>query len=315
MSGIRFSIIITSYNQREFIKNAVDSALSQRHAEAEVIVVDDGSTDGTQEILEQYGDAIRLVCLETNQGAGAARNRGASLATGDYLIFHDGDDVFLPWTLEVFERIIQAKKPKIILGSMWFFKGTLPALQPGDTPREIRIYDYQDYVRKDRDINLALSKVIERQAFEGIEGWPTDYQVCQDIDFLLRLCTCGRTILILEPSTSFYRRHAVNDLKRKCVLLFILAMCKIIGRERSGKYPGGKRRSFERQAFIGWLVIFWAKEAAKAGLYWDAIKFLVRGWPMALATATRKSVARLRGRQVPETLEMPMGWSSRGSHP
>jgi len=126
----RFSIIITSYNQREFIKDSVDSALSFRNAEREIIVVDDGSTDGTQEILRQYGEVIRLVCLETNQGAGEARNRGASLATGDYLVFHDGDDVFLPWTLEAFERIIQAKKPKLILGDVWWFQGMLPALQP-----------------------------------------------------------------------------------------------------------------------------------------------------------------------------------------
>jgi len=90
----RFSIIITFYNQRGFIKDALDSALSQRNAEFEVIVVDDCSSDGSQEILKGYGDAIRLVCHETNKGVGAARNSGAALATGNYLLFHDGDDLF-----------------------------------------------------------------------------------------------------------------------------------------------------------------------------------------------------------------------------
>ncbi len=304
MPMTRFSIIITSYNQRDFIKDAVDSALSQRPGAAEIIVVDDGSTDGTQEILRQYADAIRLVCLETNQGAGVARNRGAALARGEYLVFHDGDDVFLPWTLEVFERIIQAKKPKVILGDVWWFKGMLPALQPGDTPHEIRIFEYQDYLRKDRPFTKVLSKVIDRQAFQGVQGWPTDNQLLDDMDFILRLCTCGRTILILEPPTIFYRLHAVNDLKHKCLPPYILELCKMIGNERSGKYPGGKRRSFERQAFIGGLVLIWAKAAAKATLYGVALKLLAGGWPMALAAVTRKLGVNLKRRQPCETIKM-----------
>jgi glycosyltransferase involved in cell wall biosynthesis len=315
VSMIRFSIIIPSYNQREFIRDAVDSALVQRTAEREIIVVDDGSTDGTQEILRQYEDAIRLVCLETNQGAGAARNCGAALARGEYLVFLDGDDVFLPWTMEVFERIIQAKKPKLILGDIWWFKGMLPALQPGDTPHEIRILEYQDYLRKDRPFTRINCIVIDRQAFQGVEGWPTDFQVLQDMDFLLRLCICGRTILILEPLTKFYRRHAVNILKNKCVPLYIRAVCKLIGNERSGKYPGGERRSFERHAFIGVLVVLMAKWAAKSRQYGAALKLLARGWPMALAAVTSRLGMRLRRRQGPETLEMPMGWSSSGQRP
>jgi len=116
MPDIRFSIVITSYNQPEFIKDAVDSALVQRTAEKEIIVVDDASTEGTLQILRQYGDAIRLVPLETNQGACVARNCGAAVAAGEYLVFLDGDDALVPWALDVYERIVQAKKPKMILG-------------------------------------------------------------------------------------------------------------------------------------------------------------------------------------------------------
>jgi hypothetical protein len=191
----------------------------------------------------------------------------------------------------------------------------LPALQPGDIPHEIRILEYQDYLRKDRPFTKVLSKVIDRQAFQGVQGWPTDNQLLDDMDFILRLCTCGRTILILEPLTIFYRLHVVNDLKHKCVPPYILAVCKLIGNERSGKYPGGERRSFERQAFIGVLVVTMAKWAAKTGLYGAALKLLARGWPMALAAVTSRLGMRLRRRQRPETMEMPMGWSSSGQRP
>jgi glycosyltransferase involved in cell wall biosynthesis len=300
----RFSIIITFYNQRDFIKDAVDSALAQQNAKFEVIVVDDASTDGSQEILKQYSDAIQLVCLEANQGVGAARNRGASLATGDYLIFHDGDDVFLPWSLGVFEKIIQSRKPKLIFGAVWWFEGKLPTPQPGDTPREIQILEYEDYLRKDRSFSKSLSKVIDRGTFDEVNGWPTDYQVLEDMDFILRLCACGRTVLILNPPTIFYRQHAVNSLKRRRLPPHIFALYKLIGNERSGKYPGGRRRTFERKALIGGMVVFWAMDAAKAGLYWEAIKFLARGWPMISAAVARRLAVILNGRQSCETIKM-----------
>ena len=180
----------------------------------------------------------------------------------------------------------------------------LPALQPGDTPHEIRILEYQDYLRKDRSFTKSLCRVIDRQAFESVQGWPTDYEVLEDMDFLLRVGTCGRTILILEPPSIFYHRHAGNDLKRKCVLPWVLALYKVIGNERSGKYPGDKCRRFERQALIGGMVLFWAKEAAEAGLYWDVIKFLARAWTMVLAAVIRRVGAVLKGRQPCETIKM-----------
>ncbi len=303
MPDTRFSIIITSYNQREFIKDAMNSALSLRNAEREIIVVDDASTDGTQEVLRYYEDAIRLLCLETHQGSGAARNCGAVLASGEYLLFLDGDDTFLPWALDVYERIVQAKKPKMILGSMWWFKGMLPALQPGDTPHEIRIVEYQDYLRKDRQFgNSASALVIDRQSFQGSQGWSRDLWPMNDQDFTLRLGDCGRTIQILSPPTTFHRSHATNTVKY--VPPYIPSLYKIIHNERAGEYPGGERRSRERRAIIGGLVVFWAKRAAKARLYGAALKLLARGWPLAWAAVTRRLGVVLKGRQPCETIEM-----------
>src|SRR5206468_9702625 len=92
-----FSIIITSHNQANFIRNAVGSALAQTYADKEIIVVDDASSDGSQQTLEEYGDAIRLKKLDTNVGASRARNFGTAMAEGQFLVFLDGDDLLLPW--------------------------------------------------------------------------------------------------------------------------------------------------------------------------------------------------------------------------
>jgi glycosyltransferase involved in cell wall biosynthesis len=300
---VRFSIIITSYNQREFIKDAVDSALSLPNVEKEIIVVDDGSTDGSQESLRQYGDAIRLVSLETNQGHGPAANSGAALARGEYLVFLDGDDTFLPWALSVYDRVVQAKKPKMILAGMWWFKGRLPALRPGDTPHEIRSVEYQDYLRKDRTFrNGASALVIDRQSFERAQGWSKDLWPLNDSDIVLRLGDCGRTIQVLAPPTTFHRSHATNSINN--VRSFIPSLYKIIHYEHNGQYPGGRRRGRERRAVIGGMVFFWAKRAAKVGLYGSAIKLLARGWPMVWAGATHRLGLVLKGRQPCETIKM-----------
>ena len=83
MSVVRYSIVITCYNQQEFIGDAVESVLSQEHGSKEVIVVDDGSRDGSLNILERYRNSVELLALGTNGGVNEARNRGAAIAGGD----------------------------------------------------------------------------------------------------------------------------------------------------------------------------------------------------------------------------------------
>ncbi|MGD0695514.1 MAG: glycosyltransferase family 2 protein [Terriglobia bacterium] len=302
MPDIRFSIVITSYNQPEFIKDAVDSALVQRTAEKEIIVVDDASTEGTLQILRQYGDAIRLVPLETNQGACVARNCGAAVAAGEYLVFLDGDDALVPWALDVYERIVQAKKPKMILGSRWWFKGMLPVLQPGDAPDEMRIVEYEDILRRDWPFGEPSAKVIDRHAFLAVQGWSPDTWPAEHTDLLLRLCISGPTILIFTPRTIFYRMHSRNNSAN--IADCIPALLKTIENERSGEYAGGKARCFERQALIGGRILSVAEKTFEAGLVWDAAKFLARGWPMAWVAVTRRLRIALQGRQLCETIKM-----------
>jgi glycosyltransferase involved in cell wall biosynthesis len=299
----RFSIIITFYNQRNFIKEAVDSALALRNTGLEIIVVDDGSTDGSQEILKQYQGSVQVVYLETNQGACAARNHGSSLATGDYLVFLDGDDAFLPWALDVYARIVQAKQPKMILGTMSWFEGALPAATPGDTPQEIEIVDYSDYFRRDRTYGTSASAtVVAREAFESVNGWLASLFPIEDQDFVLRLGAAGRTIQILAPSTILHRAHANNTINN--VTACIMGVDKLLRQERLGHYPGGERRSPERRALIGGVVFHWMRRAAKGGMYVDAIKLLGRGCPMILATLRRRLALTLNGRQPCETLQL-----------
>jgi glycosyltransferase involved in cell wall biosynthesis len=107
------SVVIPTWNRAGLVCEAIESALSQRDGQVEVIVVDDGSTDGTANLLEQrYSNQIKLLRLPRRGGAGAARNAGVSQATGDFLAFLDSDDLWLPGKLDaelsVFEQFPDA---------------------------------------------------------------------------------------------------------------------------------------------------------------------------------------------------------------
>jgi glycosyltransferase involved in cell wall biosynthesis len=106
--------VIPTWNRVRLVCDAVESALSQRDAQVEVIVVDEGSTDGTADALEEkFRHRIKLLRLSRRGGAGAARNAGVSQATGDFLAFLDSDDLWLPGKLDaelsVFEQFPDAE--------------------------------------------------------------------------------------------------------------------------------------------------------------------------------------------------------------
>jgi glycosyltransferase involved in cell wall biosynthesis len=94
------SIVIPSYNYAHFLREAIDSALGQTYPPLEVIVVDDGSTDATPEVLASYGERIRVI-RQQNQGVARARNAGIAVARGEYVAFLDADDVWHPRNLEL----------------------------------------------------------------------------------------------------------------------------------------------------------------------------------------------------------------------
>ena len=97
-----FSFIVPVYNTAPFLRQCIDSILSQTLQNIEVICVDDGSDDGSVDILKEYEqtDSRVSVILQQNSGGGAARNKGIAVAKGKYLSFLDSDDFFEPKMLE-----------------------------------------------------------------------------------------------------------------------------------------------------------------------------------------------------------------------
>ena len=297
-----FSIIITSHSQAQFIRDAVDSALAQTYNGKEIIVVDDASGDGSPSILEQYGHAIRLVKIEKNVGASRARNVGIAIATGDFLVFLDGDDLLSPWALEIYGEIVERNRPDIILCTMLWFEGRVPELSQRK-PERIEVVAYESLLEKDRPYRASASAlVIRRDVFSRVQGWTNEIFPMEDLDVLVKLLRSGRTAQILAPATVCYRVHAANTVHQVSNCAGALRL--IMEKERRGGYPDGQSHRGQRYAFLGGPALFWARKAYKNGLYGEAIHLLALGWPMILAAGVRRLAVSIRGKRAAQTIAL-----------
>lgn len=243
-----FSLIIPTYNRAELLRVTLESVFAQTFADYEVIVVDDGSTDGTRSYLVSLGGRIQ-VFTQSNQGPGAARNLGASHAAGEYLAFLDSDDVFFPWTLETYGKVIeQWKRPAFIAGKPLRFQAEdeLSAV----VRDEMQMEAFPDYLASGDQWRWwgVSSFVIRRDAFKAVNGFAKEWINGEDADLALRLGETPGFIQVTAPVTFGYREHAVSAMKN---LNRTLAGVRYALRaEQESAYPGGSRRARQRWTIL-----------------------------------------------------------------
>ncbi|MGZ4757197.1 MAG: glycosyltransferase family 2 protein [Acidimicrobiia bacterium] len=159
------SIIIPAYNVEAYIAQAVDSALAQTYPRVEVVVVNDGSTDGTAEIIAGYGDRIVAVNQE-NQGPGAARNSGLRAAHGSLIGLLDSDDIWLPERLDAVVPLLM-DRPEIgmVTSNSYVMEGTTPTLKQcyGDRRRHPFPAREQDQLDEIAQRNFLFVSVVFRK--------------------------------------------------------------------------------------------------------------------------------------------------------
>ena len=209
---LNISVIIPNYNYGRYLRQAIDSALGQTLPPHEVIVVDDGSTDNTDEILADYQDRIK-VARQQNQGVATARNKGAGIATGDLLGFLDSDDVWLPTKLELQVKRFLAEPD---LGLVHC--GVLNIDSDG-VPLEKRVDGMEGWValemlrfRKSVVIAPGSASLIPRSVFEEVGGYDTDRRLhpSEDWDLSYRIA-CSHKIGFVPEVLIHYRQHGKND--------------------------------------------------------------------------------------------------------
>jgi Glycosyl transferase family 2 len=239
-----FSVIIPTYNRASLLRTALDSVFTQTFKDYEIIVVDDGSTDETSIVVSSYGDRIRYF-QQQNKGPGAARNLGAEHGTGEYFAFLDSDDLWFPWTLETYQKLImQHQRPAFLAGQPLRFREekelqTAVASKPKATV-------FPDYLASGDEWRWwgVSSFVVRRDAFETAGMFTDEWVNGEDADLALRLGTAREFVQATDPPTFAYREHDSSAMKNFPKTLAGIWMG--IHTEQSGKYPGGAVRARER---------------------------------------------------------------------
>jgi glycosyltransferase involved in cell wall biosynthesis len=303
--GVRFSILIPAYNRERYVGDAVDSVLSQTFNDFEVFVIDDGSTDKTAQIVESYGDRVRLL-RQANEGPEVARNKAAAAAEGEYLVLLDSDDLLLPRALETYDRIIRNFDfPSLIIGSMTYFQDGQPMPSELDLASPVKVLNFRDYLSKDISLGLSSSRIVARKSvFDEVGGLRNSTARTFHLDSLnliLKVCTYGPCIVVCQPFTVAYRHHGANAIQSlEPIANGILVLAQT---EREGKYPGGSARRRERYALIGGVAFSWAIEyCLRRGQIKLSLRLLVETAPMILAGLTKKIAGRLGSRSQPIVL-------------
>jgi glycosyltransferase involved in cell wall biosynthesis len=210
------SVIIPAYNAARFIRGAVESVFDQGYSPLELIVVDDGSTDGTADVLAPYHSRLRYVA-QANQGIGGARNRGIQEAQGDLIAFLDADDQWLPGKLDQQVRCLQAQPHVGLVHTdiLYWDDATGVCCR-----RERSRHEYvgRCYTRLFwRNAVNSSTPLIRRACIDQVGGFSSDVLYMEDWDFYLRLARHFQFAYVNEPLAR-YRLHDHNVSKREVLM-------------------------------------------------------------------------------------------------
>lgn len=203
------SVVIPAYNYGRFLGQAIDSVLAQTFPVSEVIVVDDGSTDGTSKVLAHYGDCIRAICQE-NQGVSMAANRGAELASGDLLAFLDADDVWLPRKLELqVERFLAEPDLGLVHCGYEEIDTKGMVLCQHLDGLEGWVADEMLLFRRSVILGGGSGAIIPRATFLSVGGFDPQVSISQDWDLHYRIA-CRQKVGFVPEVLLRYRVHSLN---------------------------------------------------------------------------------------------------------
>ena len=199
------SAILPAYNRERYLGAALESILGQDYRPLEVILVDDGSTDGTARVARSY-PGVRYL-YQPNQGAAAARNAGVAASRGEFLSFLDSDDVWTPRKLSLQVDFL-LKHPEIgyCLARMQNFPEPGCPLPPRVQPEEAGAPEVGA---------LPSTLIVRREIFDRIGGFDPRYPVGEDIDWFFRAKDSGIPFAILPEVLLRRRLHDTNLTGRK----------------------------------------------------------------------------------------------------
>jgi glycosyltransferase involved in cell wall biosynthesis len=203
---MKFSIVTISYNQACFLRDTIESVLSQEGVDLEYIVVDAGSTDGSQKILEEYADRIHHLIIESDDGPTHGLNRGFAAATGDIFGYLNSDDLYLPGTLRSAAAQFEAAPSADVIygdGLLIDQRGRRRSVLPSSAwdTRKIALSAFHI---------VQPATFIRRRAFDRIDGFNQENPSCWDRELLVDLALAGASFAHVRQPWAAFRTHPAS---------------------------------------------------------------------------------------------------------
>jgi glycosyltransferase involved in cell wall biosynthesis len=234
------SVVIPCFEQAHFLSEAIESVLAQSWRVAEVVVVDDGSSDNTYAIAGRYPGVRRV--RQANLGVARARNTGLAESQGDFLIFLDADDMLLPRAVEVGTVSLSKRSQIALIAGMSQDVGEDGRKLDSET-QPLVTQDHYLRLLEDCYIWSGSSIVYRRSAVEAVGGFDEDLLAGDDYDLYLRLAR-DFPIYCHDAVVTQYRRHGSNTTRDPAIVLS--SQLEVLRRQRPRLRSERERRAYRR---------------------------------------------------------------------
>jgi len=286
------TVVVPAYNVASYIREAVESALAQTVSNIEVLVIDDGSTDGTADRLEGFDDPRLMVLWQPNGGLASARNAGIRSASAEFLAFLDGDDLWLPDKLEHHLASFAVHPEADVTYSL--------SKTIDDNGREIGFIvphrggeiSYRELL-VENVLRNGSAAVLRTRVFEEAGWFDSDLVASTDLDMWLRIAALRpRNIVCIPRSLTLYRRHPAQTTSdwRRMRKAWIQVLEK--SRERTPKVVREleSKASSDKHVYFAYIAYEREDYRGALGLLWDSLKMSplevlrrIRPWLLFLA--------------------------------
>jgi len=203
----KVSVIIPTYNYGKYIETAIESVLSQTYRDYEIIVIDDGSTDNTKDVIAtNYNKSVRYY-YQKNKGASAARNKGIRESNGEYLLFLDADDFIGKNTLSAFMNCSKKSPNRILYGSWVRYRIEKEKLIKMQVREEFKGDDLLNAWFRGSFYIVCNSIFWYHKIVQHLNGWDEELTVGDDADIAHRALMEGYQFIYCPGAVSYYQYH------------------------------------------------------------------------------------------------------------
>jgi glycosyltransferase involved in cell wall biosynthesis len=209
---VTVSVVIPAYNQARFLKDAIESVLSQTYSISEIVIVDDGSTDETPEVAQQYGNSIRYIRQE-NQGLAAARNTGILHSNGKYIALLDSDDQWLTSFMQTMTSLISQNSDATVFYCGWRYVDAAGCVLPQQPQTKVVPPDEIYWALLRANFLIPSGVMLERSQILKAGLFDPAFRRLQDWELWLRLLKAGHIFVGSNACLVHYRLHgnALSD--------------------------------------------------------------------------------------------------------